>query len=164
MAELLDVLPENHPGRTAILDQYRAHVAGLAAVQDGTGLWHQLLDRPDSYLETSASAMFVYAIARGINRGWLDVNAYGPMASVGWNAVAQKVNPAGQVEGTCVGTGMAFDPLYYFNRPTNVLAAHGYGPVLLAGAEMIVFRSGPGAKTVLADGGLRFDTPPPSSP
>ena len=164
MAELLDVLPENHPGRTAILDQYRAHVAGLAAVQDGTGLWHQLLDRPDSYLETSASAMFVYAIARGINRGWLDVNAYGPMASVGWNAVAQKVNPAGQVEGTCVGTGMAFDPLYYFNRPTNVLAAHGYGPVLLAGAEMIVFRSGPGAKTVLADGGLRFETPPPSSP
>jgi rhamnogalacturonyl hydrolase YesR len=164
MAELLDVLPENHPGRTAVLAQYRAHVAGLAAVQDSTGLWHQLLDRPDSYLETSASAMFVYAIAHGINRGWLNVNAYGPMASVGWNAVAQRVNPAGQVEGTCVGTGMAFDPMYYFSRPTNVLAAHGYGPVLLAGAEMIVFRSGPGAKTVLHDGGLRFETPRPSSP
>jgi rhamnogalacturonyl hydrolase YesR len=108
--------------------------------------------------------MFVYAIARGINRGWLDANAYGPMASVGWNAVAQKVNPAGQVEGTCVGTGLAFDPLYYYNRPTNVLAAHGYGPVLLAGSEMMVFRSGLGANGIPHDGGLRFEAPRSSSP
>ena len=41
---------------------------GVAAVQSGSGLWHQLLDKPDSYLETSASAMFTYAIARGVNR------------------------------------------------------------------------------------------------
>jgi hypothetical protein len=54
---------------------------------------------------------------------------------------------------------MGFDPTFYTFRPTNVLAAHGYGPVLLAGAEMIAFRSGPGAKTVLNDGGLRFETP-----
>jgi hypothetical protein len=65
MAELLSVLPEDHPGRAAVLAQYRAHVAGLAAAQGGAGLWHQLLDRNDSYLETSASAMYVYAIARG---------------------------------------------------------------------------------------------------
>jgi hypothetical protein len=32
---------------------------------------------------------------------------------------------------------MAFDPAFYYYRPTNVFAAHGYGPVLLAGAEMI---------------------------
>jgi rhamnogalacturonyl hydrolase YesR len=159
MAELLDVLPENYSGRAAVLAQFRAHISGLAALQDSTGLWHQLLDRPDSYLETSASAMYVYAIAHGINRGWLDVNAYGPMVSVAWNAVAQKVSAKGEVEGTCVGTGMGFDPTFYTFRPTNVLAAHGYGPVLLAGAEMIAFRSGPGAKTVLNDGGLRFETP-----
>jgi len=160
MAELLDVLPESHPNRAAVLAQFRAHVSGLAALQDSSGLWHQLLDRPDSYLETSASAMFVYAIAHGINRGWLDAKAYAPMVSVGWNAVAQKINATGEVEGTCVGTGMAFDPMYYACRPTNVLAAHGYGPVLLAGAEMIAFRSGPGAKAILNDGGLRFETPP----
>jgi unsaturated rhamnogalacturonyl hydrolase len=47
------------------------------------------------------------------------------------------VNEKGQVEGTCVGTGMAFDPAFYYYRPTNVFAAHGYGPVLLAGAEVI---------------------------
>jgi rhamnogalacturonyl hydrolase YesR len=157
MAELLEVLPENHPGRAAVLAQYRAHVAGIAAVQDSSGLWHQLLDRPDTYLETSASAMFVYAIARGINRGWLDAKAYGPMVSIAWNAVAAKVNATGQVEGTCVGTGMGFDPMFYAYRPTSPLAAHGYGPVLLAGAEMIALRQGAGAQAVLHDGGLHFE-------
>ena len=48
-----------------------------------------------------------------------------------------QINEKGQVEGTCVGTGMAFDPIFYYYRPTNVFAAHGYGPVLLAGAEII---------------------------
>lgn len=156
MAELLEVLPAEHPGRAAVLAQYRAHVAGLASVQGGAGLWHQLLDRPDSYLETSASAMFVYAIARGINRGWLDAKAYGPMVSVGWNAVAAQVNAAGQVEGTCVGTGMGFDPIFYYNRPVSPLAAHGYGPVLLAGAEMLVLSRGRGREAVVHDGGLHF--------
>lgn len=164
MTELLDVLPENHPGRAAVLAQYRAHVAGLAALQDSSGLWHQLLDRPNTYLETSASAMFVYAMARGINRGWLDGKAYGPVVSVGWNAIAKRVNAAGEVEGTCVGTGLAFDPMYYSCRPTHVLAAHGYGPVLLAGAEMIRFREGRGAKAILNDGGLRFATGPGAAP
>jgi hypothetical protein len=39
--------------------------------------------------------------------------------------------------GTCVGTGMAFDHAFYYHRPVNVFAAHGYGPMLLAGGEMI---------------------------
>ena len=59
------------------------------------------------------------------------------MVCLAWNAVATKVNEKGQVEGTCVGTGMGFDPAFYYYRPINVFAAHGYGPVLLAGAEMI---------------------------
>jgi len=42
---------------------------GAAETQSGRGLWHQLLDKTDSYLETSASAMFTFAIARGVNRG-----------------------------------------------------------------------------------------------
>ncbi len=157
MTELLDVLPENHPGRAAVLAQYRAHVAGLAAVQAGSGLWHQLLDRNDSYLETSVSSMFVYAITHGINRGWLDAKAYGPMATIGWRAIAALVNERGQVEGTCVGTGMGFEPMFYYYRPTNVLAAHGYGPVLLAGAEMIALMRGLGAEALVHDGGLHFE-------
>ena len=161
LAELLSVLPEDHPGHPAVLAQYRAHAAGLAIAQGRTGLWHQLLDRNDSYLETSASAMFVYALARGINRGWLDPLAYGPMVSLGWNAVAQQVNAQGQVENTCVGTGMGFDPAFYYHRPVSVYASHGYGPVLLAGAEMLVLRLGKGAPANVNDGSVQF-APSPS--
>jgi unsaturated rhamnogalacturonyl hydrolase len=135
--ELLDVLPENHPQRPEILQLLREHAKGLASYQSGSGFWHQLLDREDSYLETSATAIYTYAFARAINRGWIDAKAYGPATLLAWNAVSSKVNAKGQVEGTCVGTGMAFDPAFYYHRPTSLFAAHGYGPTLLAGAEII---------------------------
>ena len=160
MTELLDVLPEGHPGRPAVLEQYRAHVRGLAACQGNDGLWHQLLDRADSYPETSASAIFVYCLARGINRGWIDPLAHGPMTMLAWNAVAKKVNDKGQVEGTCVGTDMGFEPTFYAYRPTSVFAAHGYGPVLLAGAEMIALRQGKGKDALVSLGALQFMPPP----
>ncbi len=137
MVELLDVLPENHTGRPAILELLKAHAKGLASYQSGSGFWHQLLDRNDSYLETSATAIYTYCFAKAINKGWIDALAYTPAAMLGWNAVSTKVNEKGQVEGTCVGTGMAFDPAFYYHRPISPFAAHGYGPVMLAGAEMI---------------------------
>jgi len=137
MSELLDVLPETHAGRKAVLQQFKDLVKGLATYQSGSGFWHQLLDRNDSYLETSATAIYAYCIAHACNKGWLDPMIYGPMSILAWNAVSTKVNDKGQVEGTCVGTGMAFDPAFYYYRPVNVFAAHGYGPVLLAGAEII---------------------------
>jgi unsaturated rhamnogalacturonyl hydrolase len=137
LVELLDVLPEDHPGRPAVLDLLRAHVRGLAARQSGSGLWHQLLDREDSYLETSATAIYAYSMAKAIDEGWIDPVAYAPVALLAWNAASTKVNARGQIEGTCVGTGMAFDPAFYYHRPTSPFAAHGYGPVLLAGAEMV---------------------------
>jgi unsaturated rhamnogalacturonyl hydrolase len=137
MTELLDVLPEQHPSRKAVLQQYQALAKGLLAYQGSKGFWHQLLDRNDSYLETSATAIYAYCFARGINQGWLNGKAYGPATLLAWNATATKVNAQGQVEDVCVGTGMAFDPAFYYYRPVNVYAAHGYGPVLLAGAEVI---------------------------
>jgi hypothetical protein len=137
MVELLDVLPKNYPGRETILQQLLLHIKGLSVQQTASGFWHQLLDKNDSYLETSATAIYCYAIARAINNHWIEAKAYGPMVILAWNAVASKINKEGQVEGTCVGTGLAFDPAFYYYRPTSVYAAHGYGPVLLAGAEMI---------------------------
>lgn len=137
MTEVLEILPEDHPQRDWLMQQYLSHISGIASYQSGEGLWHQLLDRTDSYLETSASAIFIYCIAKGINNGWLDPAGFGPVAVTGWNAVSQRINERDQVESTCVGTGMAFDPVFYYHRPVNVLAAHGYGPVLLAGAEVI---------------------------
>ena len=155
MVELLEVLPQDHPDRARILALYREHAAGLVATQGHAGRWHQLLDRRESYEETSASAMFVFGITHGINRGWLDRRAFGPAMSLGWNAVVARVNAKGQVEGTCVGTGVGWDPMFYMYRPVHVLAAHGYGPVLLAGAEMIELRkNNPDIGT--HDGGMQF--------
>lgn len=137
MTELLDVLPADHPGREKVLEQLQLHIKGLAPLQSGRGFWHQLLDKNDSYLETSATAIYTYCMAKAINKKWIDAKANAPMVLLAWNAVSTKVNDKGQVEGTCVGTGMAFDPAFYYYRPVNVFAAHGYGPVLLAGSEMI---------------------------
>lgn len=137
LVELLEVLPTDHPGRKTVLEQLQAHAKGLAFYQGGNGFWHQLLDKNDSYLETSATAIYAYCFARAVNKGWIDAKAYAPAALLAWNAVATKVNAKGQVEGVCVGTGMAFDPAFYYYRPVNVFAAHGYGPVVLAAAEVI---------------------------
>ncbi|MFC3975190.1 glycoside hydrolase family 105 protein [Belliella kenyensis] len=135
--EVLKVLPEQHPGRKMVMDLLHQHIKGLAALQSGSGFWHQLLDKNDSYLETSATAIYAYCIAAAVNEGWIDELAYAPMALLAWNAVSTMVNEEGQVEGTCVGTGMAFDPAFYYHRPVNKYAAHGYGPVIAAGAEII---------------------------
>src|SRR5262249_20861755 len=84
MVELLDVLPETHPGRGEVLKLLRSQAEALANTQSGSGLWHQLLDKTDSYLETSCTAMFTYGLARAVNRGWLDPFSYAPVAVAGW--------------------------------------------------------------------------------
>lgn len=136
MAELLSVMPADHPERPRVLDQFKRAVQGVAAVQSGTGMWHQLLDRTDSYLESSGTAMFTFAIARGVNRGWISP-AYAPVAQTGWRAIEKRIRPDGQIEDICVGTTAAHDAVYYYNRPTALGAMQGYGPTLMAGAEMI---------------------------
>jgi rhamnogalacturonyl hydrolase YesR len=137
LVEALEALPPTHEGYGEVMSLLKRHVRGIAALQSGEGLWHQLLDRNDSYLETSATAIYAYAIARAINSGWIDGKAYAPCALLAWNALSRQVNERGQVAGVCVGTGMAFDPAFYCHRPVNVFAAHGYGTMLLAGAETI---------------------------
>jgi len=136
MAELLSVLPEGHRDRAKVLEIFRLGARGAAETQGGLGLWHQLLDKTDSYLETSASAMFTFAIARGVNRGWLPPS-YAPVAQAGWRALEQRVRQDGQIEGICVGTTAAYDAVYYYNRPTDLRAMQGYGPVIMAGAEVM---------------------------
>ena len=143
LCDLLDVLPKDHPGYGKVMAQLRAVLRGVAYYQGGRGLWHQMLDRNDSYLETSASAMFVYGLAHAVNQGWISPTTYGSIAQAGWIGVTTRVNAKGQVEGTCVGTTFASDQVYYYNRPASVDALHGYGPTLLAGAEMIQLLKNP---------------------
>lgn len=161
LTETLDALPRQHPAYDEILAQYRTHIRGIVACQSGEGFWHQLLDRNDSYHETSATALFVYCIARGIHKGWIDPVAFGPAAQLGWHAVSTKINARGEVEGTCVGTGMAFDPAFYYHRPVSASAAHGYGAVLWAGAEMIALLEARHPK--MNDSALQYYSTPQTS-
>ncbi len=137
LSEVLDVLPENHPKRAFVLNLFKKHAMGLAALQDGDGFWHQLLNKSDAYEETSATSIYTYCMAHGINKGWLDAKVYGPIVLRGWSATASKITAKGEVADVCVGTGMGFDPAYYYYRPVNTSAAHGYGPAIWAGAEVI---------------------------
>lgn len=137
MCEVLDVLPESHPAYPGIMELLRRHIAGVAALQSPKGFWHQLLDYNDTYLESSCTAIYTYCIAHAINKGWIDAKAYGPVALLGWNAVATSVTDRGEVNGTCVGTGMGFDAAFYAYRPVSPSAAHGYGPVVWAASEVI---------------------------
>lgn len=136
MCEVLDVLPDDHAQRQAIMDLFRKHAEGLAPLQNIDGFWHQLLDNPATYPESSATAIYVGCLAHAVSKGWIDAKTFGPVALQGWHAIEKSVNQDGQVENVCVGTGMGFDPAFYAYRPVHVMAAHGYGPVLWAGAKI----------------------------
>jgi unsaturated rhamnogalacturonyl hydrolase len=133
---LLDRLPKNHPMRDTLVALLRRHIFGIARWQGAQGLWHQLLDKEDSFLETSCSAMFTYAIAWSVNNGYLE-QRYSSIAQRGWEGIASKILPDGDIEGVSVGTGVSEDLVYYYHRPTPVNDPHGTGAVLLAGIEVL---------------------------
>ncbi len=135
-ADLLEYLPENHPQRNAILTIFRHQVLGISRYQSASGMWHQLLDKTDSYLETSSSAMFTYSIAKAVNKGWIDAR-FGSIATQGWAGIKSKVQPDGQVQDICVGTGIKDDLGFYYERPVALNDIHGLGAVLLAGVEIL---------------------------
>lgn len=135
-ADLLSVLPENYPQRAQLIKLFRQEAEGVARYQSASGLWHQLLDKTDSYLETSCSAMFTFSIARGVNRGWLEPD-FAEVAYYGWRGLLTKIDDQGNVSGICPGTGIAPSLVAYYNRPEKKNIAMGEGPVLRAGAEML---------------------------
>jgi rhamnogalacturonyl hydrolase YesR len=135
-ADLLDRLPKNHKDRNTLITLFNKHILGVSRYQSKEGLWHQLLDKSDSFLETSCSAMFTYTIARGINNGFLD-RRYSSVAEQGWEGIMNKVREDGQIEGICEGTGVSDNLVFYYKRPTPLNDIHGIGAVLLAGTEIL---------------------------
>jgi rhamnogalacturonyl hydrolase YesR len=138
-ADLLSVLPENYPGRDKVLGVFRLQAEGLARYQSATGLWHQLLDKTDSYLETSCTAMFTFSLARGVNRGWLEPD-FAQVAYAGWKGLLTKISDAGDVSSICPGTGISPSTVAYYERPERKNLAMGEAPVLRAGIEMMTLK------------------------
>jgi unsaturated rhamnogalacturonyl hydrolase len=134
--DLLDRMPKDVPERDTLLALFQRDIRGVARYQGENGLWHQLLDKVDSYSETSCSAMVTYAIARAVNKGYIDTS-YASIARRGWAGVITKIRPDGQIEGVCAGTAIGDDLEFYYKRPTPLNDIHGIGAVLLAGTEML---------------------------
>jgi rhamnogalacturonyl hydrolase YesR len=109
---------------------------GYSRYQDISGLWHQVLDKPDSYLETSVTAMFTYAVARAVNEGWIN-KTYLTIAEDGWKGLATKITPDGKMQDVCIGTNIGDNIAFYYNRPKELNDTHGLGAFLLAGVEML---------------------------
>ena len=98
-------------------------------------MWHQLLDKEDSYLESSSTAMFVYAISLAINEGWIDAR-YSQIAIKGWQGLTEMITVDGRVKNICAGLNIYNDLAGYYNHPAPLNDIHGLGVVLLAGSEL----------------------------
>ena len=130
MSELLRSLPENHPQRARIMEGYRKLMASLLKNQDAEGMWHQLIDHPEAWPETSCTGMFTFAMITGVKNGWLDEKNYGPSARKGWLGLIKYLNADGDVRNVCEGTNKRNDLNYYLNRNRNVGDMHGQAPIL----------------------------------
>lgn len=134
-AELLEHLPASHPGYPEILAAFREQMSVLATYQDASGMWHQVLNRPASFEETSCTAMFTLAMAKGVRKGWLE-KTYREKAIRGWMAVQKKIEPDGTVHDICRGTEIGFNEAFYFDRKRFDQDPRGLGAVIAAGIEV----------------------------
>lgn len=155
IVDVLDHLPPTHPGVDPVNEVLRRLADGVARHQDpGSGLWWQVLDQPEregNYLESSASSMFVYAIAKGIHRGYLDRAKFLPVAVRGYEGLVRqrlRVDEAGGTHLThvCEVAGLGYTSSkgrprdgsfeYYISEPVIENDLKGIGPFILAGIEM----------------------------
>jgi unsaturated rhamnogalacturonyl hydrolase len=147
IVDVLDNLPADHPARAKILDTLQRLGAGLARWQDAkTGLWWQVVDqggREGNYLEASGSSMFVYALAKAVNQGYLPANQFTPVAERGFAGLVHdlvKTDASGAVSLTQIcetaGLGNGRDGTYnYYVHQTKMINndLKGVGAFVLAG-------------------------------
>ena len=130
MTELLEYLPQDSEYREEILTGYRKMMTSLLSYQDKNGMWHQIIDDPQAWAETSGTGMFTYAFIMGVKNGWLDENTYAPAARKAWIALCSYINDDGDLTDICVGTNKKNDYQYYLDRERMVGDLHGHAPVL----------------------------------
>ena len=147
IVDVLDDLPAGHPARAKILDTLQRLSAGLVRWQDPkSGLWWQVVDqggREGNYLEASGSSMFVYALAKAVNKGYLSAVQYAPVATRGFAGLVRdlvKTDASGAVSLTQIcetaGLGNGRDGTYnYYVHQTKMINndLKGVGAFVLAG-------------------------------
>jgi rhamnogalacturonyl hydrolase YesR len=140
LVETLALLPPSHAHRADVMNILVKLVAGLRKVQDSrTGLWYQVVDkgeRADNWHDTSGSAMFVYAIQRAIDLGYVSRRTYGPVVKRGYAGIVSKavIREDGLVDiyAACNGLGVQRSYADYINYPRSVNAQEAVAGFLWA--------------------------------
>ncbi|QTF07282.1 glycoside hydrolase family 105 protein [Brenneria izadpanahii] len=109
--ELLE-LPEHNATRRFLLQVLESQIEALAKYQDDSGLWHTLIDDPQSYLESSATAGFAYGILKAVRKRYVD-KSYAPVAEKAIRGVINHVNADGELTQVSFGTAMGNDLDFY---------------------------------------------------
>ena len=146
LTELLRALPPEHPRRPAVLAGYHKMMAALLAHQGRDGMWRQLIDKPEAWPESSSTAMFTFALAAGVQHGWLDRATYGPAARRAWLALVSRLDENANIRDVCVGTDKGSHAAgpdleqqyrYYLARGRRMGDLHGQAPLLWAAAALL---------------------------
>ena len=136
IAMILDHFPSGHPDRDFLIESLQAHLEALADHQSAEGMWHQLIDLPDSYAEFTCTCMISYAMLRGIDQGWLDSPTWSPRVHLAWEAIKSRIASDGKtLINVCTSTGKQKTLEDYYRRKA-ILGSDARGgamALLLAG-------------------------------
>ncbi|KAA8787058.1 glycoside hydrolase family 105 protein [Paenibacillus amylolyticus] len=124
--DFLNIIPIEDVLKSYLLDTATAQVRALSKLQHEDGMWHTVLDDPDSYKETSATAAFGYGILKGIRYGYLD-ESYLDTGMRALEAVLQHIDETGVVQQVSYGTPVGHDAQFYKEIPISPM---GYGQAL----------------------------------
>jgi rhamnogalacturonyl hydrolase YesR len=140
LARILDYVPADDPQRGFYVQQLREMSEKIASLQGPDGLWHAGLLDPATYPlpEVSGSALFVYAMAYGVNHGILDAQKYKPVIAKAWAGILKNVYADGRL-GNIQQTGA--EPAFYLPGSSY---NYGVGGFMLAATELKVMAAGAG--------------------
>lgn len=136
MLYLLEEMERKDPAFERVVEVIRKAGQSLIKHQDAdTGLWRNLIDHPDSRLETSGTAGFCYVFARCIREDWLDRKTFEPMVRKAWQGL-KRMYWRGGFAANCRGSGAAVDNTYYLGRPQGYSAGPPLAWALMALLEL----------------------------
>jgi unsaturated rhamnogalacturonyl hydrolase len=137
LAELIKELPKENEHYTSVLEGYQKMMFALLQYQAPNGMWRQLIDKEESWEESSSTAMFGFAIKAGIDNGILAGENYTKAYQDAWMALTERIDENGKLVDICVGTGKSNDIQYYLDRPKITGDLHGQAPVLWFASSLL---------------------------
>jgi rhamnogalacturonyl hydrolase YesR len=119
------------------MEGYTKMMEALLKHQDADGMWHQVIDHPESYKETSCTAMFTYALILGDKKSWFRDPAYAEAARKGWQGLQAHIDAKGNVDQVCESTNQNNNLDFYLTRPARKGDPHGQAPVLWCATALL---------------------------